>query len=198
MDISRFVQIPEYCGYFISPEGEVYSTKSNRLLKIFTNTSGYRYITVRKDNKSKNLLLHRVLAAQFLGLDLLCDLEVDHKDCDKLNNSLGNLQILTKPEHISKTTKERGLTVRNTKYCSCGSEKTFGQTLCAKCVVKPTTKLGITVEAIEYWVTNFSWVRASKELGLSDNGLRKRYSTLTGKDPKMLTKHNYRVNAPVV
>lgn len=63
MDLSNFVSIPEYWDYLISPSGEVYSTKSSRLLSIFTNTSGYKYITVRKDNKSKNLLLHRVLAA---------------------------------------------------------------------------------------------------------------------------------------
>ncbi len=133
-----------------------------------------------------------------MGLDLTSNIEVDHKDRNKLNNSIDNLQLLAKDQHVLKTIEERGLTVRNTKYCSCGSEKTFGQTLCAKCVVKPTTKLGTTVEAIESWVTNSSWVRASKELGLSDNGLRKRYRTLTGKDPKRLTKHNYRVNAPVV
>lgn len=190
MDISRFVQIPEYCGYFISPEGEVYSTKSNRLLKIFTNTSGYRYITVRKDNKSKNLLLHRVLAAQFLGLDLLCDLEVDHKDCDKLNNSLGNLQILTKPEHIIKTIEERGLRVRQQEYCSCGTIKTFGAKVCSSCQSKPIVSETIEQAQIEYWVTKFSWVRAQKELGMSDTGLKKRYRQLTGKDPKCLTKHN--------
>lgn len=42
----------------------------------------------------------------------------------------------------------------------------------------------ITAELIEYWVRKYSWTRASKELGLSDNGLRKKYKMLTGLNPK--------------
>lgn len=190
MDLSNFVSIPEYQDYLISPSGEVYSTKSSRLLSISTNTSGYKYITVRKDNKSKNLLLHRVLAAQFLKLDLFSNLEVDHRDCNKLNNSLDNLQILTKDEHIIKTIEERGLRVRQQEYCSCGTIKTFGAKVCSSCQSKPIVSETIEQAQIEYWVTKFSWVRAQKELGMSDTGLRKRYRQLTGKDPKCLTKHN--------
>ncbi len=189
MNLSSFVSIPEYQDYLVSPDGEIYSTKSSRLLSVFTNTSGYRYITIRKNNRSKNLLLHRVLAAQFLGLELHSDLEVDHKDRNKLNNSLSNLRILTKIAHIEKTIKERGLSVREQEYCSCGTTKTFGSTVCSSCQSKPMVSQDITQSQIEYWVTNFSWVRAAKELGMSDTGLRKRYKQLTGKDPKSITKH---------
>lgn len=190
MDLSKFVPIPEHQDYFVSPEGNIYSAKSTKLLTVFTNTSGYKYVTIRKNNRSKNLLLHRVLAAQFLGLELYSDLEVDHKDCNKLNNSLSNLQILTKAEHIEKTIKERGLAVREREYCSCGSTKTFGSIVCSSCQSKPLVSQDINQSQIEYWVTKFSWVRAAKELGMSDTGLRKRYKQLTGKDPKSLTKHN--------
>lgn len=55
---------------------------------------------------------------------------------------------------------------------------------CGSFVEKKTIE--ISAEEIEYWVTNFSWTRASKELGLSDNGLRKRYTKLTGNSPKSL------------
>lgn len=46
----------------------------------------------------------------------------------------------------------------------------------------------IDVKDIEYWVSNFSWTRAAKELGMSDNGLRKRYKNITGLDPKSILK----------
>lgn len=55
---------------------------------------------------------------------------------------------------------------------------------CGHCYSQPLVNNAITVKDIEYWVINFSWTRASKELGLSDNGLRKRYTKLTGKSPK--------------
>lgn len=56
---------------------------------------------------------------------------------------------------------------------------------CSEITVKPE-KIEISAEEIEYWVLNFSWTRASKELGLSDNGLRKRYTKLTGLNPKTI------------
>jgi len=178
MDISEYKEIPEHPEYLVSPSGKVYSTKSNRLLSVSKQSAGYFRFAVRKDNKTVFLLLHRVLARVFGSLPSLdSELEVDHDDGDKENIALDNLVVRTKEEHRIKTTISLGRVVggkrkQERKFPDC--ERYGGD--------------NITSEEIEYWVSNYSWVRASKELGLTDNGLRKRYKRLTGKCPKSIVK----------
>lgn len=130
----------------------------------------------------------------YLDLDSLSsDMEVDHIDSNVFNNKLCNLQVLSKEDHLSKTHGEwRNL---SNKVCACGTKlyehNTSGK--CITCYNQSRISDGITPELIEYWVGNFSWTRASKELGLSDNGLRKRYKKLTGLDPKSI-KHSLRAS----
>jgi hypothetical protein len=96
------------------------------------------------------------------------DLEVDHIDTNPTNNNIKNLQALSKEDHLDKTLSDKGWSRR------------------LPSLPRELKYKDITAEEIEYWVTNFSWVRAGKELGLSDNGLRKRYKLLTGKCPKTI------------
>ncbi|EJO9576569.1 HNH endonuclease [Salmonella enterica] len=175
-------EIPEHPEYLISETGEVFSTKVNRMLSIQINTSGYPFFTVQYNGKSKHLLLHRVLARVYKDLPSLdSELEVDHNDTNKLNFALNNLIVRSKAEHILKTIEERGLNT-DKNYCPvCGKEIAKRATFCKQHCQNPQE---ITVDQIEYWVLNYSWSRAAKELGMSDNGLRKRYTRLTGKSHK--------------
>lgn len=182
-----FLPIPEYPEYLISPKGEVFSTKSNKILTNRVGTHGYWYIKVCYNNKTKDVLIHRALCRVYKDLpSLYSDLEVDHKDRNKLNIDLENLQVLSKEAHKIKTITERGLVVNDNKCPSCGKEILNRNKTCFNC--RPKENPEITAEQIEYWVIKFSWVRASKELGLTDNGLKKRYKSLTGKDPKSIKK----------
>ena len=188
-----FTKIPGWEQYSINTLGEVYSHKVNRLLTPRLNTSGYYFITFTDANKKpKHFLIHRLLAFVFLNLPSLdSELEVDHNDTVKTNNSLDNLVVRTKEEHRTKTLKVRGHTERRESddFCLCGRHKERRASCCITChnANRIISNKDITQEQIEYWVSNYSWVRAAKELGLSDNGLRKRYKTLSGKDPKSLT-----------
>lgn len=183
------IEIPGFKNYFIRETGEIYSAYSNRLIKPFINTSGYECYKLYRRGSQHNLLTHRLLAFVYKNLPSLdSELEVDHNDNCKTNNSLINLVVRNTEEHLTKTLAARGLTKLNEKKCaSCGAAISKSALKCVPCN-NNTTNLNVTLEAIEYWVTNYSWVRASKELGLSDNGLRKRYKKLSGKDPKELTK----------
>lgn len=59
---------------------------------------GYSYVTISKDNKSKSHLLHRIVAETFIenpdnkGF-------VNHKDGNKQNNHVSNLEWVTKKEN---------------------------------------------------------------------------------------------------
>ncbi len=180
-----FLEIPEYPEYSINTLGQVLSSKSGNILIHHTNSSGYLYVSLWIDGRNKNLLVHRLLARVFKDLPSLdSDLEVDHKDRNKTNIELNNLVVLTKEEHNLKTLKDLGYISKLDRCCEvCGVQISKNATLCRE-HSNPTKNPQITIEEIEYWVRNYSWVRAGKELGLSDNGLRKRYKSLSGKDPK--------------
>lgn len=182
--MSNFKEIPGFTNYLIDADGNVYSKHVNRVIKSHVNSSGYYTIKLVENGVSRNLLLHRLLAFVFLDLPSLdSELEVDHKDTNKLNFHLDNLQVLTPDEHIVKTYKDNGYSIR--PKCLCGKILNKGSKQCASC--RDESQNTISIEEIEFWVTNFSWTRASKELGLSDNGLRKRYTKLTGLPAKTLT-----------
>ncbi len=181
--LEGFVSIPEYPEYYIHPSGRIFSTKSNKILLNRIGTHGYWYVKVSCEGKSKDLLIHRALCRVFKNLPSLdSKLEVDHDDTDKLNIDLDNLKVLSKADHLLKTLKDKGHVKREQNNCPvCGCAIEYRNKTCIKHKPKPDN---ISVEQIEYWVRNYSWVRAGKELGLSDNGLRKRYKSLSGKDPK--------------
>lgn len=182
-----FTAVPEFPEYLISEQGEVYSTKSNRLLRIQLNSGGYPYVTFTYNYTRYQLLLHRLLARVFKDLPYLdSPLEVDHDNRDRLDFSLPNLVVRSREEHRTKTTLERGHLLGGSRCRTCDIPIGSGRSYCLTHYRETLPHQEITPEDIEYWVLNFSWTRASKELGLSDNGLRKRYKTLTGKDPKTI------------
>lgn len=194
--INNFTKIPGYEEYLINKDGEVFSTKVNRLLTVHTNTKGYKYVTFSISGKNKNILLHRLVAFVFIDLPALDSiLEVDHIDRDRSNNSINNLQVLHKDTHLLKSLSDRGFLKRNPRFCTeCNKliDQDNKSGLCLEHYSANVPK-NISVEEIEYWVVKFSWTRAGNELGMSDNGLRKRYFKLTGKDPKSLNKQYTRV-----
>ena len=73
-----------------------------------SSTSAYDRISVLVDGKRKRFHLHVLMAVAFLGLDLRShgtsnfSLQVDHKDNNKRNNQLANLEIVTKQENLTR------------------------------------------------------------------------------------------------
>ena len=100
--IGEFIPIPAYRSkYGINKHGDVISyirwrNPQPKLLKVWINKYGYKCITlINMDNsKQKSILIHRLLAEIFLP-DYDPKLHVNHKDANKLNNSLDNLEMVT-------------------------------------------------------------------------------------------------------
>jgi hypothetical protein len=177
-----YIPITKYEDYLINESGEVFSKKSNRVLKHRLNTSGYKFVTFNYHGTQKHFLVHRLLAYVFLDLPSLdSNLEVDHIDSDKHNNSIENLQVLSTKEHKFKTHGEYSKSLE--KYCFCGQKLSEFNTsgLCRTHWDEyRTSSDGITLEDIILEVTSSNWRKAGEKLGLSDNGLRKRYKKLSG------------------
>ena len=77
--------------YKINNYGEVLSLRSNKILKPNNNGIGYFIIQLCKNGKRKNYLIHRLVAEHFLDNPNNLP-EVNHKDEDKSNNFVDNLE----------------------------------------------------------------------------------------------------------
>ncbi|RSK46110.1 NUMOD3 domain-containing DNA-binding protein [Hymenobacter perfusus] len=94
-----FYQIGEAQSYYVSPCGAVYSTLSDRCLTIADNGIGYRQVFLKLDNGlDKWRKLHRLVAQRFIP-NPEGKPDVNHKNGDKAQNDVGNLEWVTKKEN---------------------------------------------------------------------------------------------------
>ena len=80
--------------YAITEDCKVFSYHTNIYLKPFLDNKGYFRVTLYKEGKPKTFLLHRLYAIAYLPTKDT-SLSINHKDGNKLNNSLANLEWLT-------------------------------------------------------------------------------------------------------
>jgi len=87
--------------YEVSDEGRVRNTRSGRVLAKRPNKKqkGYLQVLIRDDKGVvRSPLVHHLVVRAFIG-PIPPDLEVNHKDGDKLNNRLDNLEFMTRLEN---------------------------------------------------------------------------------------------------
>ena len=115
MDLTGFKKIPDYPDYYINKNGVVYSDKVRRRLTVHKNSVGYSYVTFTYDRNRTNILLHRLLAYMFMGMDNLhnTEYEVHHIDGNIENNKIDNLEVLTVLEHRAETLINQNKKIRD-------------------------------------------------------------------------------------
>lgn len=86
--------------YEVSSLGRVRSTTSRpRVLKPSIGTKGYPQVCLTADDGRRSTAkVHRLVVEAFIGA-LLPGETVNHKDADKLNNEVGNLEVVTNKEN---------------------------------------------------------------------------------------------------
>jgi hypothetical protein len=155
--------IPYFEDYLIDDVGNIFSTKNNKWLSTpIHKTTGYRVVTLYNAGGQKFILVHRALAAANNLIDLLdSTAEVDHINGDKLDNRIGNYQILDKKSHKIKTDLSRGLCIEKNYCLDCGKLlKNKSSIRCRECHTSFTQKENktnnITAEEIEFLVREYS------------------------------------------
>ena len=98
VSFENFVPIKGYEEYLISKEGKIYSPKTHKLLGI-RDRGGYLAFTVCVNNKRKDLFLHRALAVTFIPNPENLPF-INHKDGNKHNNVLNNLEWCTGSQNV--------------------------------------------------------------------------------------------------
>lgn len=97
----KIIDIPGFDGYKISNLGYVisYKNKTPKTLTISSYPNGYKFVTLSKNRKSKGYLLHRLVLMSFCPVEGMENLQVNHKDFNRANNRLDNLEWTTTQEN---------------------------------------------------------------------------------------------------
>ncbi len=85
--------------YQVSPDGRVFSLVTNKWLKPRNAGAGYQTVMLYKNKRGKNFYIHRLVAEAFLDVVDGKDF-VNHIDGDKTNNSVDNLEWVTRSENM--------------------------------------------------------------------------------------------------
>ena len=93
--------------FYISTKGRVKSFSLGKIIKTSTDKYGYERMAIivgsrtDKTRKTINLKVHQMVAETFLGLPT-----INHKDNNKLNNNVENLEWCSAGENVSKGWKD--------------------------------------------------------------------------------------------
>ena len=94
----KWLPVRGYEGkYEVSSRGRVRSVRTGKVLAQCLWNSGYMGVSLWANNKGVNRSVHRLMAESFLNLEP--ELQVNHIDGNKLNNSLENLEVVTPSEN---------------------------------------------------------------------------------------------------
>ncbi len=93
--------------YEVSDAGDIRNVKSGRILAKSFMGAGYVKADLWSFGKRWQTSVHRIVAGAFLGIPIE-DMEVNHKDGDKTNNHVSNLEWVTKSENEKHSREELG------------------------------------------------------------------------------------------
>lgn len=85
--------------YKISNFGRVYSIRSKKTIKPFTS-KGYLRICLSKNGVQVKKLIHVLVAEHFISKKPFDNAQINHKDLNKLNNKVSNLEWVSPSQNV--------------------------------------------------------------------------------------------------
>lgn len=83
-----------FIHYDVSIDGIVRKKDTGNIISYQVTTKGYRTVLIRVDNRQRQMRLHRLVALRYIpNPDNYTD--INHKDGDKKNNNVNNLEWCT-------------------------------------------------------------------------------------------------------
>lgn len=84
-------EIENFENYFIYDDGSVFNSSTQKMLNGSISQHGYKYYRLSKNNKKTAVYAHRLVAEAFIDNPDNLPI-VNHKDGNKLNNNISNLE----------------------------------------------------------------------------------------------------------
>jgi len=162
---------------YIELDGLIY-----RRLKLATNQFGYKFVRLPDINGKHTLYIHRLVYRTFVDV-IPSNMEINHIDHNKSNNSISNLELVSHSENVEKSILYYGNKLRpRCKCCGKKLEYTTKSVYCSKC----SKKLGkrqkrfnqrkfIHPTKDELWklIKSMPMTSIGKIYGVTDNAIRK-------------------------
>lgn len=100
----EYKTIPNHPRYEISKEGTIRTKVSLKIKSQYVGSTGYYMVSFSYSNKSKPLRVHRLIAETYIP-NPESQPEINHKDGNKLNNDIANLEWVTHLENMQHANK---------------------------------------------------------------------------------------------
>lgn len=84
--------------------GDSRGAKPDRILKPFESDNGRLVVCLSRNNKKRQYFVHSLVGAAFIGIRPQGK-EINHKDGNHQNNSVSNLEYVTRAENVSHAVK---------------------------------------------------------------------------------------------
>lgn len=91
--------IPGHPGFYARDNGEIIG-KRGKPLKGHVDRCGYHEVLFSENGCTKNYLVHRLVLSAFAPIENMERYDVNHKNGNKLDNSLDNLEWSTRSENV--------------------------------------------------------------------------------------------------
>ena len=101
--------------YLVSNMGKVKTVKTGRVLTSIVDARGYERVCLFKTNREKRYKVHRLVAITFIP-NPANKAQVNHKDGNKRNNRVENLEWATNEENMHHS-RENGLHNGHQQFC---------------------------------------------------------------------------------
>lgn len=134
-------------------------------------------------NKAGKVYEHRYVMSKHLGRWLTTDEVVHHKDKNKTNNVISNLELTNVRDHAIIHAIENGTVYenRNCEYCNKNFTTTLckGQRFCSdRCVRDSKKRFDVTSERLNELLWKYPTTHIAKMFGVSDKAIEKRAKKL--------------------
>lgn len=99
-------EIPDHAGFRCNQNGDIIG-KRGKVMKGHVDRCGYHEVLLSENGKVKNCLVHRLVLATFCPIENMEKYDVNHKNGNKLDNRLENLEWCTRSENIKHSYKNQ-------------------------------------------------------------------------------------------
>lgn len=105
-----------YSNYEIYEDGRIWSYKTNKFLKPITLSDGYQLVNLYdNEGNMKKYLVHRVVWEAVTGEQIPSDMQINHRNEIKTDNTISNLELVSPKYNCNFGTRNRRITETKSK-----------------------------------------------------------------------------------